>query len=70
MDINFVKQRKLNETIEGHMLLNDTVLKVIHDNLDKYKNFKELYYAGVAEFNLLNYLISFFMNTTFSKNDF
>ena len=46
-----VKQRKLNETIEGHMLLNDTVLKVIHDNLDKYKNFKELYYAGVAEFN-------------------
>ena len=46
-----VKQRNLNETIEGHMLLNDTVLKVIHDNLDKYKNFKELYYAGVAEFN-------------------
>ena len=46
-----VKQRKLNETIEGHMLLNDTVLKVIYDNLDKYKNFKELYYAGVAEFN-------------------
>ena len=46
-----VKQRKLNETIEGHMLLNETVLKVIHDNLDKYKNFKELYYAGVAEFN-------------------
>ena len=46
-----VKQRKLNETIEGHMLLNDTVLKVIYNNLDKYKNFKELYYAGVAEFN-------------------
>ena len=46
-----VKPRKLNETIEGHMLLNDTVLKVIYNNLDTYENFKELYYAGVAEFN-------------------
>ncbi len=46
-----VKQRKLNESIEGHMLLNDTVLKVIYNNLDTYENFKELYYAGVAEFN-------------------
>ena len=46
-----VKPRKLNETIEGHMLLNDTVLKVIYNKLDTYENFKELYYAGVAEFN-------------------
>ena len=46
-----VKQRKLNETIEGHMLLNEKVLSVIHNNLDTYENFKELYYAGVAEFN-------------------
>ena len=46
-----VKQRKLNETIEGHMLLNEKVLNVIHNNLDTYENFKELYYAGVAEFN-------------------
>ena len=46
-----VKQRKLNEMVEGHMLLNDTVLKVIYNNLDTYENFKELYYAGVAEFN-------------------
>ena len=46
-----VKQRKLNESIEGHMLLNDTVLKIIYNNLDTYENFKELYYAGVAEFN-------------------
>ena len=46
-----VKQRKLNETIEGHMLLNEKVLNVIYNNLDTYENFKELYYAGVAEFN-------------------
>ena len=46
-----VKPRKLNETIEGHMLLNDTVLKVIYNKLDTYENFKELYYAGVADFN-------------------
>ncbi len=46
-----VKQRKLNETIEGHMLLNEKVLDVIYNNLDTYENFKELYYAGVAEFN-------------------
>lgn len=46
-----VKKRKLNETIEGHMLLNDTVLKVIYNNLDTYENFRELYYAGVAEVN-------------------
>ena len=46
-----VKQRKLNETIEGHMLLNEKVLNVIHNNLYTYENFKELYYAGVAEFN-------------------
>ena len=29
-----VKQRKLNETIEGHMLLNEKVLNVIYNNLD------------------------------------
>lgn len=46
-----VKQRKLDETIEGHMLLNEKVLNVIYNNLDTYENFKELYYAGVAEFN-------------------
>ena len=46
-----VKQRKLNETIEGHMLLNEKVLNVIYNNLYTYENFKELYYAGVAEFN-------------------
>lgn len=46
-----VKQRKLNETIEGHMLLNEKVLNVIYNNLDTYENFKELYYSGVAEFN-------------------
>ena len=33
------------------MLLNEKVLNVIHNNLDTYENFKELYYAGVAEFN-------------------
>ncbi len=46
-----VKQRKLDETIEGHMLLNEKVLNVIYNNLDTYENFKELYYVGVAEFN-------------------
>ena len=40
-----VKQRKLNETIEGHMLLNEKVLNVIYNNLDTYENFKELYYC-------------------------
>ena len=46
-----VNQRKLDETIEGHMLLNEKVLNVIYNNLNTYENFKELYYAGVAEFN-------------------
>ena len=45
-----VKNRKLNESIAGHMILNEQTLKFIYEhleNIDEYKNFANLYFAAV-----------------------
>ncbi len=45
-----VKNRKLNESIAGHMILNESTLQFIYEhigNLDEFKNFANLYFAAV-----------------------
>ena len=42
-----VQERKINESIQGHMSYNDDVLKTIYENIDNYSNFANLYYAGL-----------------------
>ena len=45
-----VKNRKLNESIAGHMILNESTLQFMYehiDSLDEYKNFANLYFAAV-----------------------
>ena len=45
-----VKNRKLNESIAGHMILNESTLKFIYkhiENIEEYKNFANLYFAAV-----------------------
>src|SRR5574344_1672628 len=46
-----INKRKLNETISGHMILNNTTLDTIYKNLDDYNNFANLYFASLASFN-------------------
>ena len=45
-----VKNRKLNESIAGHMILNAETLKFMYENIkniEEYKNFANLYFAAV-----------------------
>lgn len=45
-----IKNRNLNESIAGHMILNESTLKFIYKNIkeiDEYKNFANLYFAAV-----------------------
>lgn len=45
-----IKNRKLNKSIEGHMILNESTLKFIYDNAkntEEYKTFANLYFAAV-----------------------
>lgn len=50
-DMTIVKKRKMNETITSHMIINDTVLKTIYDNIKEYNDFGNIYFAGIAIFN-------------------
>ena len=47
----FVVDRILNQTIDGHMVLNEPVLKAIYKKVGDYDNFAKLYYAGLVEQN-------------------
>lgn len=45
-----IKNRNLNESIAGQMILNESTLKFIYENIkeiDEYKNFANLYFAAV-----------------------
>ena len=45
-----VKNRKLNESVAGHMILNESTLKFIYENIkniDEYRNFANLYFAAI-----------------------
>ena len=46
-----VNKRNMHETISSHMTLNETVLNTIHNNVDNYNNFANLYFAGLEVFN-------------------
>ncbi|MGN1358307.1 MAG: hypothetical protein ACI4WU_02950 [Bacilli bacterium] len=43
-----INSRKQHETIQGHMILNKTVLDIIYTQLNDYSNFKELYFAALS----------------------
>lgn len=46
-----VQKREPHKSIIGHMTLNDTVLRVIYNNLKEYSSFANLYFAGIEVFN-------------------
>ena len=46
-----VNKRNMHESISSHMTLNETVLNTIHNNVDNYNNFANLYFAGLEIFN-------------------
>ena len=46
-----VQKREPHKSIIGHMTLNDTVLRVIYNNLKEYSSFANLYFAGIEIFN-------------------
>jgi len=46
-----ISKRETHKSISGHMTLNEIVLDTIYNNLEDYKNFANLYYAGLAIFN-------------------
>ena len=46
-----VNKRNMHESIVSHMTLNETVLDTIHNNVDNYNNFANLYFAGLEIFN-------------------
>ena len=46
-----VKNRKLNQSIAGHMVLNKTTLDVMYNNLESYDTFANLYFAALEVFN-------------------
>ena len=50
-DKTIVKNRELNQHVEDFITVNSTILSTIHNNLDKYSNFVNLYFAGVEIYN-------------------
>lgn len=45
-----IKNRNMHSCIQSHLILNETVLKTIYDNIDNYSNFATLYFFGVELF--------------------
>ena len=43
-----IEKRIPHKTLSGHMTLNQDVLSTIYNNVDKYSNFANLYFAGIA----------------------
>ena len=46
-----VDKREKNKTILPLMLVNEFILKEIHDNIDKYRNFTDLYFDALDKYN-------------------
>ena len=46
-----IKKRDMHNTITGHMVLNETVLETIYNNINDYNNFALIYFAGLEIFN-------------------
>ena len=47
-----VKKRDLHKSISSHMILaNDTILKILYENVLDYSNFANLYYAALEVYN-------------------